>query len=52
MFLPSFSLEGKKTIVTGAGRGIGRALAVGLAEAGADVHFFHEQRWNFMKRHE
>jgi NAD(P)-dependent dehydrogenase (short-subunit alcohol dehydrogenase family) len=32
-----FSLEGKKAIVTGAGRGIGRALAVGLAEAGADV---------------
>lgn len=32
-----FQLEGKKAIVTGAGRGIGRALAVGLAEAGADV---------------
>ncbi|MBW7453153.1 SDR family NAD(P)-dependent oxidoreductase [Paenibacillus sepulcri] len=37
MYLPSFQLEGKKAIVTGAGRGIGRALAVGLAEAGADV---------------
>lgn len=37
MFLPSFQLEGKKAIVTGAGRGIGRALAIGLSEAGADV---------------
>lgn len=37
MYLPSFQLEGKKAIVTGAGRGIGRALAIGLAEAGADV---------------
>lgn len=37
MYLPSFQLEGKHAIVTGAGRGIGRALAIGLAEAGADV---------------
>jgi NAD(P)-dependent dehydrogenase (short-subunit alcohol dehydrogenase family) len=35
--LDKFSLEGKKAFVTGGSRGIGKAVAVGLAEAGADV---------------
>ena len=33
----SFRLDGKVALVTGAGRGLGQAMAVGLAEAGADV---------------
>ncbi|HVU11197.1 MAG TPA: glucose 1-dehydrogenase [Phototrophicaceae bacterium] len=32
-----FSLEGKKALVTGAGRGIGQAIAQALAQSGADV---------------
>ena len=35
--LASFTLEGKTAIVTGAGKGIGRAIAMALGEAGANV---------------
>ena len=34
---PSFSLVGKRALVTGASSGIGLAGAVALAEAGAEV---------------
>ena len=34
---PSFRLDGRRALVTGAGRGIGMASALALAEAGADL---------------
>ena len=37
MILDQFCLKGKIALVTGANDGIGQAIAVGPAEAGADI---------------
>ncbi len=37
MFLKKYNLKNKTAIVTGAGKGLGRACAIALAEAGANL---------------
>ena len=37
MILDQFKLDGRTAIVSGCSRGIGQGIALGLAEAGADI---------------
>ena len=37
MYLKNYNLRNKTAIVTGAGKGLGRACAIALAEAGANL---------------
>ena len=37
MYLKKINLKNKVALVTGAGKGIGRACSIALAEAGADL---------------
>ena len=37
MYLQKFEVKNKTALVTGAGKGIGKASAIALAEAGADL---------------
>lgn len=41
-----FDITGRKSLITGAGRGIGKVLALALAEAGCDVALFGLHREN------
>jgi len=41
VILDQFKLDGKTAIVTGASRGLGQGIAVGLADAGADLALVH-----------
>ncbi len=48
--LPLFSLKGKTAIVSGAGAGIGLAVAQGFAEAGANVAIWYNSNKKAIER--
>src|SRR4030043_451782 len=47
MLMDLFSLDGKIALVSGAGRGIGRSIALALARAGADIVVFSRTEEQF-----
>lgn len=47
---PLFSLKGRTAIISGAGAGIGFAVAQGLAEAGANVAIWYNSNKNTVEK--
>ena len=44
-----FKLDGKKLFITGGSRGLGKAMALAIAEAGADVVLVGREEGNLQK---
>ena len=49
MFLKNYNLKNKTAVVTGAGKGLGRACAIALAEAGAKVIILSRTKSDLIK---
>ena len=50
--LPSFRLDGKNALITGAGRGIGMGASIALAESGANVTLVSRTENSYFKVYE
>ena len=49
MFLKKYNLKNKTAVVTGAGKGLGKACAIALAEAGAKVIILSRTKSDLIK---
>ena len=47
MYLKKINLKNKTALVTGAGKGIGKACSIALAEAGAKVYVASRNKKNY-----